>query len=174
VAGPPSPQKPPAPFPATVLIRLVSASTRRTRALSPSEINRLPAPSTVSQEGPFKQALVAGPSSPQKACVPFPATVVMVPVTASICRIRAFPKSLMNTLPFASSATPTGLFKHARVAGPWSPQKSNVPFPAAVLMTCAEAGGRTRKSMTENAATSSLDFFIADPPSFENGGEALL
>src|SRR5664280_2025204 len=78
VAGPPSPQKPLVPLPATVVM-VPSGATRRTRLLLPgSAMYRLPAASRARPPGPWRHAWVAGPPSPQKPAVPLPATVVMV------------------------------------------------------------------------------------------------
>jgi hypothetical protein len=52
-------------------------------------------------------ALVAGPLSPLKPVVPFPATVVMTPF--EILRMRVFPVSAMYTFPTESTATAYGV-----------------------------------------------------------------
>src|SRR5664280_654782 len=77
VAGPPSPQKPLVPLPATVVM-VPSGATRRTRSWPGSAMYRLPAASTARPHGASRHAWVAGPPSPQKPAVPLPATVVMV------------------------------------------------------------------------------------------------
>ena len=91
VAGPPSPEKPNCPFPATVVITPVAASTRRMRSLESSAMNRLPEPSTATPRGLLSWAAVAGPPSPENPSLPFPATVVITPVAASTRRMRLLP-----------------------------------------------------------------------------------
>ena len=73
VASPPSPLKPPAHAPllqglppATVVMIPVAASTRRTRKLPLSEMNKLPDLSTATAIGVDSCALAAGPPSPAK------------------------------------------------------------------------------------------------------------
>ncbi len=78
-------------------------------------------------------ALVAGPLSPLKPVVPFPATVVITPFET--LRMRLLPVSAMYRLPAESTATPSGPFNSALVAGPLSPLKPCVPFPATVVIT---------------------------------------
>jgi hypothetical protein len=72
-------------------------------------------------------ALLAGPKPP-------PATVLIVPVTASTRRIRWLSVSAMSTSPSARTATPAGLRRWAAVAAPPSPEKLEVPVPATVEM----------------------------------------
>ena len=84
--------------------------------------------------GIFKLALVAGPSSPLKPNMPFPATVVMIPVSAATCLIRLFTLSIISRLPLASIATRYGYAKLALVAGPPSPLKPSTLFPATVVI----------------------------------------
>src|SRR5664280_18204 len=100
---------------------------------------RLPAASTARLPGP-RQAWVAGPPSPQKATVPLPATVVMVPSGATR-RPRLLPGSAMYRLPAASTARPLGMSRQAWVAGPPSPQKPAVPLPATVVMVAGLGDG---------------------------------
>ena len=77
VAAPASPVKPAVPFPATVMIKCDDASTRRTRLLPESAINRFPAMSMAMALGLLNFANVAGPLSPENPAVPSPATVVI-------------------------------------------------------------------------------------------------
>ena len=141
VAGPPSPELPPAkqPQPATVVI-IPPGETLRMRLPPPemyrlpSATNRLPAPSTATLSG-YSCALVAGPPSPERPSVPLPATVVMVPL-AETRRIRRLPRSARNRLPEPSTARPVDSvsISCAFVAGPSSPEKPAVPVPATVVM----------------------------------------
>ncbi len=81
VAGPPSPERPKAPLPATVLMT-PAGDTSRTRLLPWSAMKRSPAASTANPTGlpaRLSSAAVAGPPSPLKPRVPLPATVVIVP-----------------------------------------------------------------------------------------------
>src|SRR5260370_5377220 len=71
------------PVPATVAIRPVAASTRRTRAPKTVPKNRLPAESTASGDMEPIAVLGASPRSPEKLAAPLPATVVTRPVEAS-------------------------------------------------------------------------------------------
>jgi hypothetical protein len=93
VPGPPSPEKPSTPVPATVEI-VPSGSTLRTRWEALSAMNRLPAPSRATAWGVLMAAAVAGPPSPFEAGTPVPATVVIVP-SGVMRRIRWFPPSAM-------------------------------------------------------------------------------
>src|SRR4051794_17570722 len=77
VAGPPSPEKPPVPFPATVAI-LPWPSTRRTRSLAVSATRKPPPGSGDTPCGAARRAAVAGPPSPPNARWPLPATVEIV------------------------------------------------------------------------------------------------
>src|SRR5260370_434364 len=79
MADSPSPQNVPGyapPLPATVVMICVAASTRRIRLFSESAMNRLPLLSTATPSGPNRQALVAGPPSPQNPRLLLQATVV--------------------------------------------------------------------------------------------------
>ena len=127
---------------ATVLM-MPGGSTFRTRC--PSAMKRFPAPSTVTPPGESKLAAVAGPPSPPNPWVwvrararPFPATVLMMPA-ASTFRMRWLSWSAMKRFPALSTATPPGAAKLASVAGPPSPLKPDVPFPATVVMTPEES-----------------------------------
>ena len=82
--------------------------------------------------GSLNSALVAGPLSPLKPCVPFPATVVITPFET--LRMRLLTVSAMYRLPAESTATPAGRYNWALVAGPLSPQASEPP-PATVVIT---------------------------------------
>ena len=95
----PSPEKPVAPSPATVVIMPMEASTQRTRLLSVSAINRLPSLSRTMPQGKLRLAPVANPPSPEKPFIPFPTTVVMMPEDASTRQIRELSLSAMNRLP---------------------------------------------------------------------------
>src|SRR5580692_8446185 len=95
VAGPPSPENPRLPLPATVVMIPVIADTLRMRLLLVSAIKRLPEASTATLAGLFNNAEVAGPPSPEKLplftpSAPLPATVVMTPLDDTF-RIRLLP-----------------------------------------------------------------------------------
>jgi hypothetical protein len=62
----------PLPLPAIVVIT-PSGVMRRTRKFTKSAISRLPAPSNARFQGDRNEAWVAGPLSPLKPAVPFPA-----------------------------------------------------------------------------------------------------
>ena len=68
MAGPLSPPKPCVPLPATVVI--TPFETLRMRLFIKSAMKRSPAESTVTPEGRYNWALVAGPLSPLKPCRP--------------------------------------------------------------------------------------------------------
>src|SRR5580700_8315224 len=128
VAGPLSPLKAQVPVPATVVIAPFEAL--RTRLLPVSAKYGLPAESTPTLKlwkALFNWALVAGPLSPLKPAVPFPATVVITPFET--LRMRWFDASAMYTLPEESTATPCGSLTWALAAGPLSPLNPAVPFP---------------------------------------------
>src|SRR5271169_4031191 len=91
---------------------------------------RLPAPSAATLRGEFNWALVAGPLSPLKPEVPFPATAAITPLEIFQIKLSA---SAIYRLPAESTATPEGLPNWALVAGPLSP--TSVPPPATVLIT---------------------------------------
>ena len=55
-------------------------------------------------------ALVAGPPSPVNPAVPFPATVLILPVAAATSRMRLLPASDMKMSPAESKETPLGPF----------------------------------------------------------------
>jgi len=81
-----------------VVIVLVTASTRRTRLLSP--IKMFPERSKAMPSGKYSSAAVANPPSPQGVIrlahpVPLPATVVIIPVSASHRRMRRSSVSAM-------------------------------------------------------------------------------
>src|SRR6516165_9706379 len=129
-----SPLKPAVTFPATV--EITPFETLRMRRLNESAMYRLPAESTATLSGLDNLALIAGPLSPLKPAVPFPATVVMTPFET--LRTRLLPESAMYRLP--AESTPTlklveAKFNWALVAGPLSPLKPAVPFPATVVIT---------------------------------------
>ncbi len=87
-AAPLSPAKPVAPVPA--MVEIFPPLTLRIRWLTESTINTVPEESTAMPPGKFRLAAVAEPPSPEKDALPFPATVVMVPLVASMRRIRWF------------------------------------------------------------------------------------
>src|ERR1039457_3665409 len=92
------------------------------RTPSVSAIYKSPAVSTATPKGLFSWALVAGPLSPPKLIVPFPATVVITPLET--LRTRAFALSAIYKLPAESTATPWGPPNWALVAGGgWPAQK---------------------------------------------------
>ena len=94
---------------------------------------KLPPGSSVKPEGAFSSAAMAGPPSPEKPAVPFPATVVITPAV-SIFRMRELPESEMKILPWASTAIPEGALTCAALAGPLSPENPGVPLPAIIAM----------------------------------------
>ena len=114
----------------------------RIRSFLVSRINTLPLVSTHSPLGSFKEARIAGPPSPPKPAVPFPAIVAMIPVPAFTTRMRLFSLSAMNKLPLLSTATPDGDLNNAFVAGPPSPLKPSAPVPATVVITPVPAATR--------------------------------
>ena len=116
-ARPLSPLKPGVPFPATVVI--TPLETLRMRLFSVSPMYRLPAESTATPVRSLNWALVAGPPSPLKPCVPFPATVVITPFETM--RRREAPVSAIYKSPAESTATPSGPPNWALVASPPSP-----------------------------------------------------
>ena len=79
VPGPLSPEEPCKPVPTTVLMRPVVLLTFRMRLLPRSAMYTLPHASTATPVGKLIPALLLWPPSPQKAQVPFPTTVLMVP-----------------------------------------------------------------------------------------------
>ncbi len=135
-AGPPSPEDPCTPVPATVVM-IPAALIRRTRWLSRSVKYVLPAPSESSPCGELKAALVAGPPSPENLYDPLPAMVLITPPATR--RRRLLNVSAISKFPAASTAAARGLFSNALVAGPLSPAKTREPFavPAMVVMTPA-------------------------------------
>src|SRR5260221_8201271 len=88
VAGPPSPEKPPTPAPATALIP-PEGSTLRTRLLLESAMYSCPA-LTATSAGESSLAAVAEPPSPELTAAPVPATVLTTPDWL-ILRTRLFP-----------------------------------------------------------------------------------
>ena len=85
----------------------------------------------------------AGPPSPAEPFRPVPATVVMIP-EGDTRRTRWFPRSAMNTLPAASTATLNGRLTRAYSPGPPSPRMPACPSPAMVAITPAGEILRTR------------------------------
>src|SRR5262245_12546533 len=125
VAGPPSPENPRVPVPATVVI-VPLGDTRRIRELPVSAIRNPPAGSAATPLGAEIAAAVAGPPSPENPDVPLPATVVIMPV-ADTRRISESAGSAIKMLPSGSAATPSGALSWADVAGPPSPENPKVP-----------------------------------------------
>ena len=96
--------------PAIVVITPVAASTRRTRSLPVSTMNRSPSPSTATPEGPLTSAVVA--PSPSKAKFKSPVTVVITSGrrvdAADAADIGVGDEQDCSQSP--STATPNGLF----------------------------------------------------------------
>src|SRR5437667_199327 len=96
---------------------------------------RLPAESTATPDGNASCALVAGPPSPEKPCVPFPATIVSVPLGV-IRTTRLLSGSAPYTLPAESAATLLIRPRGALIADSgWLGKLKLVP--ATVVITCA-------------------------------------
>src|SRR5438876_7135384 len=87
------------------------AMTSRIRLLRESAMNRFPAPSTATPVRPFSGAEVAGPPSPRKPKLPFPATLVIVPAGVTF-QIRNESATKRFTAP--STATPTTVPRRPR------------------------------------------------------------
>src|SRR3990172_1323899 len=87
-------------------------------------------------------AFAAGPSGELGEQVPFPAMVVMVP-DGSTFRIRPQDSS-RYTLPSGPTAMLLTVSTCASVAGPPSPEKPGVPFPATTWMSPSGVILRTR------------------------------
>jgi len=132
VAGPPSPEKPAAPLPATVtMLPPGPPTTSRMTLLFVSAIKILWEASTQTPLGEWSSALVAGPLSPLYPAVPLPATVTILPPgPPTTSRMTLLPASAMKILPEASRKTELGKLSSALVAGPLSPVYPAVPFPA--------------------------------------------
>src|SRR3974377_321638 len=105
-------------------MRLFPESTKR----------KFPSGSTARAIGLLSCAEVAGPPSPAKPAVPFPATVLITPSGVTL-RIRLLLKSAMKRLPAQSKARPVGELSFAEVAGPPSPEKPSDAVPTTVLIT---------------------------------------
>jgi hypothetical protein len=135
MAGPPSPEYPYVPFPATVVMA-PAALTMRIALLAESAMKRSPALSTATAAGKYSPALVAGPPSPKYPPPPPPAIMVMVPAGLTL-RIREFHQSAMNRLPAPSTAIPCGWSSLPLMAGPPSPEYPATPLPATVVMAPA-------------------------------------
>ena len=101
---------------------------------SVSAINIFPWLSEVIALGLFRLALIAGPSSPANENRPSPAIVVMIPVFASIIRTRLSIGLVITILPWRVTFTSLGKGTPALVAWPPSPEKTDSPFPATVVM----------------------------------------
>src|ERR1039458_3730836 len=82
VAGPPSPEYPDAPLPATVVI----VPPGEIRRMAPTAAYRLPLGSNARSSGPSSSACGAGPPSPVYPGMPLPATVVMIPAVETFRR----------------------------------------------------------------------------------------
>ena len=145
VAGPPSPRRPVAPVPATVVMTPVPASIRRTRLLAESVKSRLPPPSTsIALGSDDSPALVAGSPSPLKPSTPVPASVEMSPVLLVTMRTR-LASSASSRLPRASSARAQGERTVAFTAPPPSPWKPRVPLPTSVVTAPVPAASCTTR-----------------------------
>ena len=131
-AVPPSPKYLPTPSPTTVVMTPL-VPTLRMRLSDVSAMYRLPAVSKTTAQGRFRPALVAVPPSPERPKVPFPATVVIMPLAFTL-RMRLFDLSAMYRLPKVSTVSPTGPYKLALVACPPSPEKLKLPLPATVVI----------------------------------------
>ncbi len=79
-------------MPAIVVI-IPAVSTCRTRLLSLSAMNIIPALFNQTLRGLLKAANVAGPLSPPNAALPLPATVERTPLVILIVRIRCLSRS---------------------------------------------------------------------------------
>src|SRR4051794_9198434 len=179
VAGPPSPEKPGVPVPATVVI-VPAGVTRRTRPLPASAITKPPSgvPATASTEASW--AAGAGPPPPEGPGGPVPATVVMVPA-GDTRRTRRLPESAIRKPPSAVAATASGALSAAAVAAPPSPENPGVPVPAAVVIVPA-ADTRRPRALSRSAISnppSAVSVIptgrlssapVANPPSPENPG----
>ena len=97
-AGPPSPESPCVPLPATVVMT-PAGEINRTRWLPVSGKRMLPSGSAAMPRGAAICANVAGPPSPEKPNVPVPAIVVMMPVALDTCLMRWLPVSAITKLP---------------------------------------------------------------------------
>ncbi len=76
---------------------------------------------------------MAFPPSPLKPAVPFPATVVMIPLVSTF-RMRWLFRSAMYRLPCLSKPRLAGIFNCASVAFPPSPPNPDSPVPAKRVM----------------------------------------
>jgi hypothetical protein len=126
-AGIPSVLFPVPPCPATVVI-VPDGSTLRTRPFLLSAMYIFPDASRATLTGPLSCACWAGPPSPLKPALPFPATVVMFPPGANFLTLLFCP-SAMYIFPAASDARPETR-KFPCSAGPLSPGTPAVPGPA--------------------------------------------
>ena len=87
--------------------------------------------------GSFNWALVAGPLSPLKPAVPFPATVVITPFDDLADAVVTG----VGDVEVAGGVYGDAFgdwFNWALMAGPLSPLKPGVPFPATVVITPSE------------------------------------
>src|ERR1035441_6326372 len=96
-------------------------------------MNRLPKASKAMPSGFDRLALKAKPPSPAYAAVPFPTTVVMVPL-ASTLRMRLLHWSSIYRFLDESKVMRGGLHRLALVAAPPSPEYPEIPLPATVVM----------------------------------------
>ena len=78
----------------------------RTSLLPVSAMAMIPLALTATPHGASNSAPSGLTSSPRFPAVPFPAIVLMTPLTTS--RITLLPVSAMKTSPLASTATPSG------------------------------------------------------------------
>ncbi len=87
-------------------------------------MKRLPDPSTATPDGQASWALVAAPPSPEKPCVPVPATVVMIPLSGNL------PDAVVDRVRDEEVARPVNrnIVRTAQLGargGPPSPEKPN-------------------------------------------------
>src|SRR5881397_4049039 len=132
MAGPPSPEEPCEPLPATVVM-VPLEETLRMRLLLADGMSSVQGLSTATPLGPASWALMAGPPSPEEPCEPLPATVVMIPSEETL-RMRLLLASAMKRFEAPSTATRLGPASWALMAGPPSPEKPCEPLPATVVM----------------------------------------
>src|SRR5258708_6116271 len=99
------------------------------RLFPESAMYRLPRMSVAMRSGEKRFALLAGPPSPPKLKLPFPAKVVIVPAAVTFRTTSLF-VSAIKRLPDGSNANDDGAFIEALKAGPPSPPNPATPLPA--------------------------------------------
>lgn len=118
----------------------------------------LPAESITTPHGLASSALVAAPPSPQPLggllhSPPSPATVLISPVPATTSRTFSSSVSAIYTFPAESTATPSGPFSWALVAGPPSPQPPPLQAaPSPAIRVIVPAGDTIRTSLSPQSA----------------------